>query len=80
MVSSESEKEAVEKLDGIKFLWTETGLISSEDMSWLLLHARSFFSLGRISDDSWVRNKTEIFTLNMEIEELKRQLKEALGN
>lgn len=80
MVDRESEKEAVTRINEIRFFWDKTGMITSEDMSWVLTNATAFFHLGRISDDSWVRNRTEIFTKDLEIEELSRQLKEALGN
>ena len=76
MISKESEEEALDRIKGISLLWNQTGLIDSADMSWLLMHARSFWILGRVSDDSWLRNRTEIFTLKMEIEDLQRQLKE----
>ena len=76
MISKETEEEGTARVKEIEMLWRNTGLIDSEDMSWLLLHAKSYWILGRVSDDSWLRNRTEIFTLKMEIEELQRQLKE----
>lgn len=76
MITPEAEKEATDRIKLIRTLWDTTGLIDNADMAWLIMHAHSFWTLGRISDDSWLRNRTEIFALKMEIEDLNNQSKE----
>lgn len=80
MIAKEEADEAKAKLSAINFLWSSTGLIDSEDMKWLLEHTEKYWTIAPIADSSWARNRTEIFTKDLEIEDLKRQLKEALGN
>lgn len=80
MVTEDDVAEAKERLSGIWLLWNQTGIIDSDDMNWILEYAKRYWTLALISDESWARNRTEIFTKDMEIEELKRQLKDALGN
>lgn len=80
MITKEEANEQIENLKGIDLLWSQTGMIDPADMRWLMAHTKKYWLLAYISDDSWARNRTEILAKDLEIEDLKRQLEEALGN
>lgn len=71
------EKKAL--LDQAYHNWTY-GTLTERDFVYLHGKATQFWQLFYFTSTYRLELETELFTKNLEIEELKRQLKEALGN
>lgn len=52
-----------------------TGTISPEDLEFLIERTIRYTTIAEIADADWARWRVDVLTKDMEIEELKRQLK-----
>jgi hypothetical protein len=64
----------------IRNTFENTGTISAESLHFLIEKAISHTNISEIANSDWARWRVDVLTKDMEIEELKRQLKDALGN
>lgn len=64
----------------IRNTFENTGTISAEDLDFLIDKTIRHTIISDIADSDWARWRVDVLTKDMEIEELKRQLKEAHGN
>jgi hypothetical protein len=60
----------------IRDSFKSTGTISEEDLEFLIDKTVRHTIITDIADSDWARWQVDVFTKDMEIEELKRQLKE----
>lgn len=60
----------------IRDTFETTGTISAEDLDFLIGRAVRYTIIREIADSDWARWRVDVLTKDMEIEELKRQLKE----
>lgn len=64
----------------IRNTFKNIGTISPEDLEFLIERTLRYTAISGIADADWARWRVDVLTKDMEIEELKRQLKEALGD
>lgn len=76
---SEETRAELAHVGQIRANW-EKNIISLDDMEYLFDAAESRATLREISTNSWANSRAEIFAKDLEIADLVRQLKEALGN
>ena len=60
----------------IRNTFDNTGTISPEDLDFLIERTVRYTAISEIADADWARWRVDVLTKDMEIEELKRQLKE----